>query len=180
MSKIENEHLWCPIDLVIHIIGSRWTIAIVRDLVVGPKRPSELSKALNGISAKTLTHRLRDLEKWGLVERRAYQEIPPRVEYSLTSRGNDLVFVLEALRDLGESWQRALDIDVPPVIKEQCSHCFEYLNRPGATNTMARCADGENRKPQEREMAYSDSSQFSQEGHNGDDDSAHGKSDFVN
>jgi DNA-binding HxlR family transcriptional regulator len=129
MNNIENEHLWCPIDLVIHIIGSRWTIAIVRDLVTGPKRPSELAKALRGISAKTLTQRLRDLEKWGLVHRTAYQEIPPRVEYSLTSRGQDLVFVLEALKDLGESWQRSMNIKVPPTVKEQCSHCFEYLER---------------------------------------------------
>ncbi len=129
MNNIENEHLWCPIDLVIHIIGSRWTIAIVRDLISGPKRPSELAKSLKGISAKTLTQRLRDLEKWGLVHRAAYQEIPPRVEYSLTSRGQDLVFVLEALKDLGESWQRSMNIKVPPAVKEQCSHCFEYLDR---------------------------------------------------
>lgn len=127
MSKIENEHLWCPVDLVIHVIGSRWTIPIVRYLRGGPKRPSELAKLLSGISPKTLTQRLRELEKWGLVERKAYQEIPPRVNYSLTQRGEDLVYVMEALRDLGESWQRNLDIQVPANIKEQCSHCFEYV-----------------------------------------------------
>ena len=131
MSKIENEHLWCPIDFVIHIIGSRWTIAIVRELATGVKRPSELTKTLVGISAKTLTQRLRELEQWGLVQRDAYQEIPPRVEYSLTSRGQDLVFILEALRDLGESWQRSMNIEIPPPIKEQCSHCFDYL-RPSS------------------------------------------------
>jgi len=126
MSKIENEHLWCPIDFVIHVIGSRWTIPIIRDLATGAKRPSELMKALPGISPKTLTQRLRELEKWGLVEREAFQEIPPRVDYSLSERGKDLMYVIEALRDLGESWQRGLDVKVPPNIKEQCSHCFEY------------------------------------------------------
>lgn len=127
MSKIENEHLWCPVDLVIHVIGSRWTIPIVRYLKGGPRRPSELGKLLSGISPKTLTQRLRELEKWGLVQRKAYQEIPPRVSYSLTQRGEDLVYVMEALRDLGESWQRNLDIQIPENIKEQCSHCFEYV-----------------------------------------------------
>lgn len=129
MSKIDKNHLWCPIDLVIHVIGSRWTIAIVRELATGIKRPSELARALGKISAKTLTQRLRDLEEWGLVQRIAFQEIPPRVEYSLTDRGRDLLYVLEALKDLGESWQRTLKIDVPPTVKEQCSHCFEYLGR---------------------------------------------------
>ncbi len=129
MSKIEGPHLWCPIDLVIHVIGSRWTIAIVRELATGSKRPSEIARVIGKISAKTLTQRLRDLEEWGLVERVAFQEIPPRVEYSLTERGKDLLYVLEALKDLGESWQRSLSIDVPPTVKEQCSHCFEYLSR---------------------------------------------------
>jgi len=129
LSKIEGQHLWCPIDLVIHVIGSRWTIAIVRELATGFKRPSELARVLGKISAKTLTQRLRDLEEWGLVERTAFQEIPPRVEYSLTERGKDLLYVLEALKDLGESWQRSLSIQVPPTVKEQCSHCFEYLGR---------------------------------------------------
>jgi DNA-binding HxlR family transcriptional regulator len=135
MAKIEQNHLWCPIDLVIHVIGSRWTIAIVRDLAIKPRRPSELSKSLNGISAKTLTQRLRDLEEWKLVKRTAYQEIPPRVEYELTERGRDLLFVLEALKDLGESWQRSLNIEVPAQFKEQCSRCFEYLDRDGALKT---------------------------------------------
>lgn len=126
MSEIENEHLWCPIDFVIHVIGSKWTIPIIRDLNTGKKRPSELMKSLPGTSPKTLTHRLRELEKWGLVTRQAYQEIPPRVDYELSARGQDLMYVMEALRDLGESWQRNLDVKIPPNVKEQCSHCFEY------------------------------------------------------
>lgn len=142
MSKIENEHLWCPIDFVIHIIGSRWTIPIVRDLSTGPKRPSELSRSLPGISPKTLTQRLRDLEKWGLVERQAFQEIPPRVSYSLSERGKDLMYIIEALRDLGESWQRNLQIEIPPAVKEQCSHCFEYRNQDGK---QAQCAEEESK-----------------------------------
>ncbi len=129
MRTIENEHLWCPIDFVIHIIGSRWTIPIIRELNKGPRRPSELTKTLEGISPKTLTQRLRDLESWELVQRQAYQEIPPRVNYSLSERGKDLMYVIEALHDLGASWQRSPDtLQIPPKIKEQCSHCFEYIN----------------------------------------------------
>jgi len=150
MAKIEKEHLWCPIDLVIHVIGSRWTIAIVRDLAVKPRRPSELAKSLAGISAKTLTQRLRDLEEWKLVKRTAYQEIPPRVEYELTERGKDLLFVLEALKDLGESWQRSLEIEVPTNFKEQCSRCFEYLER-GEKNKF--CATGGD-EPSAKLMSY--------------------------
>lgn len=127
MAEIEEKHIWCPIDLVIHVIGSRWTIAIVRELAVSAKRPSELTKALSGVSAKTLTHRLRELEEWRLVSRTAYHEIPPRVEYELTERGRDLIFVLEALKDLGESWQREMKIPVPDAFREQCTRCFDGI-----------------------------------------------------
>jgi len=129
VSKLEKEHIWCPIDLVLHVVGAKWTIPIVRELSSGCKRPSELSKTLHGINPKILTDRLRDLEKWGLVHRAAYQEIPPRVEYTLTTRGQDLVYVLEALKDLGESWQRGLNVEAPPAFKEQCSHCFEHIEK---------------------------------------------------
>lgn len=143
MPEIENEHLWCPIDFVIHVIGSRWTIPIIRDLSAGTKRPSELTKSLPGISPKTLTQRLRELEKWGLVTRQAYQEIPPRVDYSLSARGQDLMYVIEALRDLGESWQRHLDVKIPPNIKEQCSHCFEYRDAKNCENAKPDTASTE-------------------------------------
>jgi DNA-binding HxlR family transcriptional regulator len=96
---------WCPVDFVLHILGTRWTTAIINELRTGPKRPSELSKALPKISAKTLTQRLRDLETSGFLNRESYEEIPPRVVYSLTNRGRDLVFLLEAINDYGESWQ---------------------------------------------------------------------------
>lgn len=110
MTHGDNEQIRCPIDLVLHIIGAKWTIPIVRELLDGAKRPSQLSKALKGINPKTLTDRLRDLEKWELVERRAFQEIPPRVEYSLTNKGRELISVMEALRKLGESWQGSLKL----------------------------------------------------------------------
>jgi len=126
---LENEHVWCPIDLVLHIIGGKWTIPIIRDLFTGPKRPSELAKTLKGINPKTLTDRLRELEKWGLVKRTAFHEIPPRVEYSLTETGQQLFYVMQALREVGESWQHALNIKVPAKVREQCSHCFEYMHR---------------------------------------------------
>lgn len=126
--KFEND----PIDLVLHIVGAKWTIPIVRELINGPRRPSELSKAIKGISPKTLTDRLRDLEKWELVSRTAFQEIPPRVVYALTERGLDLLYVMEALRDLGGSWQHAIGVDVPDRKKTQCAFCFELVQEESA------------------------------------------------
>ncbi len=134
MSRVNNtDHNESPIDLVLHIVGSRWTIAIVREMAKGPKRPSELARILKSVSAKTLTQRLRDLEQWGLVTREAYQEIPPRVVYALTERGRDLLFVLEALKDMGESWQRAFNISIPPEFKEKCNHCFDHESHPSSS-----------------------------------------------
>jgi DNA-binding HxlR family transcriptional regulator len=106
------------------------------ELHKGARRPSEILKTLNGISPKTLTQRLRELEKWGLVTRQAYQEIPPRVDYALSDRGTDLIYVIEALRDLGESWQRGMDMKLAPHIKEQCSHCFEYRSATEGTTSV--------------------------------------------
>jgi DNA-binding HxlR family transcriptional regulator len=131
MDRVVNEHTWCPVDLVLHIVGSKWTTAIVGNLVAGPQRPFQLSKALKGINPKTLTERLRDLEKWGLIDRQFFHEIPPRVEYSLTERGRELIPVLQVIRQLGEKWQDALDINVPPEFKQQCSNCFSQVEKDG-------------------------------------------------
>lgn len=127
MSSEKNQPKCCPTDFVIHTLASRWTIAIIKQLATGPKRPSQLSRALERISAKTLTQRLREMEDVGLLERKAYQEIPPRVVYSLTSRGSDLLFILEALQELGESWQRSLSYFSNSTETETCAHCFERI-----------------------------------------------------
>lgn len=77
----------CPVEITMGLIGDKWKILIIRDLLTGTKRFGELRKSLNGISQKVLTNNLRDMEKSGLVHREAFAEVPPRVEYSLTETG---------------------------------------------------------------------------------------------
>ncbi len=86
------------------VIGSKWTLLVIRDLATGTKRFNELEKSLSGISAKTLSERLRSLEQENIVTRRAYPEIPPRVEYSLTEKGRALLSLIESMREYGRRW----------------------------------------------------------------------------
>ncbi len=98
----------CPIDFVISIIGNKWSIPILRDLFQGPRRTSQLIRSLTGISPRTLSERLRELEEWGLVTRTVYAEVPPRVEYALTERGHDVRPFMDELKLLGERWKRTM------------------------------------------------------------------------
>ena len=91
----------CPVERALEVIGGKWTMLILRELYVGTKRFGELRAALAGISPKTLTERLRILEKQGIVARKIYPEVPPRVEYSLTGRGRTLGPIIEAMREWG-------------------------------------------------------------------------------
>ena len=95
----------CPVARAVRILDGKWTILVIRDLLSGTRRFSELRASLAGISPKTLTDRLRDLEAEGLVERVMYPEIPPRVEYTLTAKGRTLEPVIEALA----AWGRAAE-----------------------------------------------------------------------
>jgi DNA-binding HxlR family transcriptional regulator len=94
----------CPINFVLEILGGKWSILILRELFQGERRTSQLLAALPGISTKTLTQRLRNLEQHGLLERRVYAEVPPRVDYRLTPRGLELQPVLGALHQVGLQW----------------------------------------------------------------------------
>lgn len=86
----------------IKIIGSKWTILILRELCEGTKRFGELQRSLEGISPKTLSLRLRELEKHGIVKKKVFKEIPLHVEYSLTPRGESLRDIIEKMREWGE------------------------------------------------------------------------------
>ncbi|MDX2229000.1 MAG: helix-turn-helix domain-containing protein [Leptolyngbyaceae cyanobacterium bins.349] len=94
----------CPIQFVVDLIGSKWSILILRELFAGDRRTHQLLHALPGLSTKILMQRLRELERHGLVERRVYAEVPPHVEYSLTSKGQEIQPILSALRELGHRW----------------------------------------------------------------------------
>lgn len=94
----------CPIAEAAKLLGDKWTLIILRDLAMGPRRFKELEHTAEGISPSILAARLRDLEHQGMVIRTSFNEIPPKVEYELTPKGRDVLPVIEALRAYGERW----------------------------------------------------------------------------
>jgi DNA-binding HxlR family transcriptional regulator len=94
----------CAVACTAEIIGAKWTAVLVHDLSEGPRRFSDLERALPGISPRTLSDRLRSLEEEGVVERRSYAESPPRVEYELTAKGASLLPIIDAMRRFGHDW----------------------------------------------------------------------------
>lgn len=94
----------CPIQYVVDLLDNKWSILLLRELFSGDRRTHELLATLPGISTKTLTQRLRELEAHGLVNRRVYAEIPPHVEYSITAKGRQLQPVMAALHQVGSTW----------------------------------------------------------------------------
>lgn len=89
------------------IIGSKWTALILRDLAAGPKRFSELEKSVGAINPRTLSQRLDELERHDIVTKTSYAEVPPRIEYTLTEKGEDLVPVLKAMSNWGDKYYDA-------------------------------------------------------------------------
>lgn len=96
----------CPVETVVKIVGDKWKVLIIRDLLTGTKRFGELKSSV-GASQKVLTADLRGLEADGLITRTAYAEIPPRVEYSLSPLGETLRPVLDAMESWGKMYQEA-------------------------------------------------------------------------
>lgn len=94
----------CPVEAALRVIGGRYTVLILRDLLTGPKRFGELRRSLGTVSPKTLAERLRELEADGILTREAFAEVPPRVIYRLTSKGESLQAVVESIRSWGEIW----------------------------------------------------------------------------
>ncbi len=94
----------CPVCATADIICGKWTILVIRDLAAGHSRFCELERSLEGISPRTLSLRLRALEEEGIVERRTFPEVPPRVEYSLTAKGRALLPLIEDMRSFGREW----------------------------------------------------------------------------
>jgi DNA-binding HxlR family transcriptional regulator len=94
----------CPVCRTAEIISGKWTLLLIRDLSDSSQRFCELERSLAGISPRTLSLRLRALEEQGIVERRTYPEVPPRVEYALTDKGRALVPLIEDMRSYGRNW----------------------------------------------------------------------------
>ena len=101
----------CPVATTVQLIGNKWKLLIIRNLLVRPWRFNELQKNLDGISQKVLTDSLRSLEQDGLVTRTVYAEVPPRVEYALSDLGLSLKPILDAMQDWGKSYKSLINDD---------------------------------------------------------------------
>ena len=95
--SLEKDLPACPVETTLTLIGDKWKVLILRDLMPGTKRFGELKKSIGHVSQKVLTAQLRDMEASGLVNRKVYAEVPPRVEYTLTELGYSLKPILDAM-----------------------------------------------------------------------------------
>ena len=99
----------CPVETTLRLISDRWKVLIIRDLLDGTKRFGELKKSIGSISQKVLTSNLREMEADGLVNRKVYAEVPPRVEYTLTDTGYSLKPILDAMVEWGMEYKRKMN-----------------------------------------------------------------------
>lgn len=99
----------CPVEVTLTLIGDKWKVLILRDLMPGKKRFGELKKSIGTASQKVLTAQLRAMEDSGLVNRKVYAEVPPRVEYSLTDLGKSLKPILDAMQNWGEDYKNTVE-----------------------------------------------------------------------
>lgn len=109
---MKKEFPECDVELTLMLISDRWKILIIRDLLTGTKRFGELKKSVHGISQKVLTAHLREMESDGLVNRKIYAQIPPRVEYSLTETGWSLKPVLDKMAEWGKDYRAKISKEV--------------------------------------------------------------------
>ena len=96
----------CPVETTLMLIGDRWKVLIIRDLLGGTKRFGELKRSVGNISQKVLTANLRAMEESGLLSRKVYPEVPPRVEYTLTETGYSLKPILDAMLEWGAEYKQ--------------------------------------------------------------------------
>ena len=99
----------CPAETTLTLISDKWKVLILRDLLPGTKRFGELKKSIGHVSQKVLTAQLRQMEQSGLVNRKVYAEVPPKVEYSLTDVGYSLKPILDAMWTWGEEYQKEME-----------------------------------------------------------------------
>jgi DNA-binding HxlR family transcriptional regulator len=107
--KTKAELPECPVATTVALIGNKWKLLIIRNLLVRPWRFNELQKSLEGISQKVLTDSLRSMEADGIIVRTVYPEVPPRVEYSLSELGESMRPVLDSMQAWGENYKASLE-----------------------------------------------------------------------
>lgn len=105
MMIVKKELPACPVETTLSLIGDKWKILILRDLLNGTMRFGELKKSIGSVSQKVLTNQLRDMERQGLINRKVYAEVPPRVEYSLTETGFSLKPIIDSMWDWGMDYK---------------------------------------------------------------------------
>lgn len=98
----------CPVETTLMLISDRWKVLIIRDLLDGTKRFGELKRSVGNISQKVLTANLRAMEESGLLTRKVYPEVPPRVEYTLTETGYSLRPILDAMKEWGTNYKNSV------------------------------------------------------------------------
>ena len=106
MSETKASLSACPVETTLTLIGDKWKVLILRDLMPGTKRFGELKKSVGSVSQKVLTAQLRAMEEKSLVQRKVYAEVPPHVEYSLTELGRSLKPILDSMWVWGEDYKR--------------------------------------------------------------------------
>ena len=103
--KTKEELPECPVATTVQLIGSKWKLLILRNLLVRPWRFNELRKGLDGISQKVLTDSLRSMEEDGIITRTVYPEVPPRVEYALSELGESMRPIIKSMEDFGNNYK---------------------------------------------------------------------------
>lgn len=98
----------CPVEMTLQLIGNKWKVLMLRDLLEGTKRFGELKKSVGSITQKVLTQNLREMEESGLVIRKVYAEVPPRVDYTLTETGYSLKPILDSMIEWGTSYKNQI------------------------------------------------------------------------
>ena len=109
--KTKDELPDCPVATTVQLIGSKWKLLILRNLLTRPWRFNELRKNLDGISQKVLTDSLRSMEEDGIITRTVYPEVPPRVEYALSGLGESMRPIITAMESFGMDYKKLTDSD---------------------------------------------------------------------
>ncbi|MCX8130893.1 MAG: helix-turn-helix transcriptional regulator [Clostridia bacterium] len=106
MAKAVNSTTGCPMDIAVNILSGKWKISILWHLTQGTARFNKLQRQLHNITQKTLTLQLRELEKDGMIYRKVYPEVPPKVEYGLTELGESMKPILRSMCEWGKNYQK--------------------------------------------------------------------------
>lgn len=121
--KLNDKMYNCPVELALNVVGGKWKVLLLWNMKGGVKRYGELKKLVPGITHKMLTQQLRELEDDGIITRRVYEVVPPRVEYSLTERGKELQPILELMGQWGAQFITADD-----GISQAAPYCVAEMN----------------------------------------------------